>query len=382
MTSEKIKNIQIIQDEATNWLIKSALPLWYNIGIDWNRGGFYESIDSDMLSCTTNFKRLRVLARQIYVFSVGYKLEQEYCKSAVIQGLDFLLTKARLSEGGFSSRLDLNGDVIEGDIDLYDLAFCLFSLAHGYRILKDSFLKEEAISLVTFISDRLAHASGGFIEGIPHTTPRRQNPHMHLFEALLEWRDLSDHIVFCDMLENLIDLFFRKFYFSNLGVLIEYFDENLIPLSDARGEVTEPGHHFEWVWLLSRYKAISSLELPSYTSLYNFARRNGINTREGLLWGEVSKFGEPVSSSVRLWPHTEWLKAELVTNAGDQQLRMISQSWCALSRFLDHQQRGLWYETFDHEKGTFRIEPSPASSLYHIVLAIEGLTNFVINHQY
>ena len=370
------KSIKKINSDAIKWLTEYALPLWSDKGVDRDRGGYFESLDSEDLTCPADYKRVRVLARQIYVFAVGCDLSQHYCKQVVIHGLDFLLNKARVSSGGYASRLNLSGKVIDDNLDLYDLAFCLFALAHGYRLLGEPLLKDEAVGLMTFISDRLAHPSGGFREDTLGSLPRRQNPHMHLLEALLEWRAVSDHVAFVDLSDLIVKLFFNNFYFSTPGALIEYFDDDLIPLGDYRGQVTEPGHHFEWVWLLNRYKEISSRTIPQFNHLYNFAHSHGINPHVGLLWGEVSKAGAPLSSTVRLWPHTEWLKAELVINIEHCQPLRITKAWSATSRFLDHPQPGLWYETFDHEKRSFLPAPSPASSLYHIVLAIDSLNKF------
>lgn len=368
--------VRDISQQANQWLIKHALPLWYDKGVDWKGGGYFEALSMNDLSCASDFKRLRVLTRQIYVFSTACKLGETYCKSALMGGLDFLLDRARINSGGFASRFSLKGEVIDARIDLYDLSFCLFAFAHSYRVLGDTRLKDEASSLVFFIVDHLRHPSGGFLEGIPTSNPRRQNPHMHLLEALIEWRLLSNDSIFIEISDEIVELFFRKFYFSNSGVLIEYFDDKLQPLSGQLGEITEPGHHFEWIWLLKRYAAMNCNELPPYSKLYKFAHLYGVCPQQGLLKGEVSVSGETVTRRVRLWPHTEWLKAELVQDDKNDIAQRSMRAWCALNTFLDCPQPGLWYETFDYESGVFLQEASPASSLYHIVLAIESLNDY------
>lgn len=377
MSDQNYLTISSIVQSANNWLLNSALPIWIDKGIDWSRGGFFEELDLRDFSCAADYKRVRVLARQIYVFSVACDYGVSNARKAVAQGLEFLINKHRLPEGGFASRVTLQGDIIEAPLDLYDLSFCLFALAHGYKLLGDGRLKEEALYLTQFILDRFRHSAGGFKESLLDTNPRRQNPHMHLFEALIEWQLLSDNPLFYQISNEIITLFFDKFYCSDIGALIEYFDDNLFPACGHLGQITEPGHHFEWVWLLNRYKYISDCDLCDYTKLYQFANLYGLNNNTRLLWGEVSLDGSPVASLVRLWPHTEWIKAELVINDAATLSDRVSTAWLALSRFFDCPQPGLWYEIFDHQTNKFLDTPAPASSLYHIVLAIEALNSHV-----
>ncbi len=355
------------------WLIGLALPLWIECGVDWKRGGFFDSINIHDLKSPADFKRLRVLARQIYVFSYGCSIGQTYCMPAVVHGLTFLLERAQLETGGYASRFNADGEIIDESLDLYDLSFCLFAFAHGYKLLRDHQLLMAATSLADFISARFRHASGGFIEGLPLIQPRRQNPHMHLLEALIEWRSLSDHSIFIELSDEVICLFFNKFFFPGEGILIEYYDDELIPLPHQKGQVTEPGHHYEWMWLLKQYQSISPNQIPPHSSLYTFANAYGRSSHNGMLWGEVSKFGQPLAPLVRLWPHTEWLKAEIVNEDRNDKGERALSAWKALKRFLECPQPGLWFETFDHEKNSFIAGPAPASSFYHIVLAIEVL---------
>jgi mannose/cellobiose epimerase-like protein (N-acyl-D-glucosamine 2-epimerase family) len=377
MSEIHLQKITAIADQANDWLTTSALPLWFERGVDWRLGGFNEALNLSDLTCPANYKRLRVLARQIYVFSVGSSCGQAYCKKAVTQGLDFLIHKTRLPTGGFASRLTIDGKIIDGPLDLYDLAFTLFALAHGYKLLADPVIKEEAIILSSFLLKNFKHDVVGFIESIPPSLPRRQNPHMHLLEALLEWRVISLDPIFADLSDEIIKLFFEKFYFTQSGAVIEYFDEDLIPIAGPGGEITEPGHHFEWMWLLSRYKSISGQSTREYSNLYEFCHRFGINPHNGFLWGEVNTAGAPGTHLVRLWPHTEWIKAELVGEDEAVLAERVEAAWKILSRFLDCPRQGLWYETFDHQQNVFLNEPAPASTLYHITLAIDTLNTYL-----
>lgn len=372
MSVTDTQDISSIASAANNWLLNSAIPLWYDHGVDWRRGGFFESLDINDLRSPADFKRLRVLTRQIYVFAAAHRLGAPGSRDVVEHGVDFLLNKAKLKNGGFANKFNLNGEIVDIKLDLYDLAFCLFALAHAFQILQDSTLKAEALSLTYFICDNFRHKSGGFIEAIPTSSPRRQNPHMHLLEAMLAWQTVSEERIFKEISKELVVLFFQKFYFPDTGALLEYFDENLNPLCSDDEKVTEPGHHLEWVWLLDRFNQVSQEPSENYASLYRFAKRYGVSEPDGFLFSQVLTRGRVRGERVRLWPHAEWLKAELVTPGPDRTARVIL-AWRALSRFLDCPRRGLWFESYDLNARCFISEPAPASSLYHITLGVETL---------
>ena len=370
-----------ISDLANNWFHNQAIPLWYDKGIDWKRGGVYELLNFNDLSCAVEYKRVRVLTRQIYVFCSAYRSGDHYVKPAISHSLDFLIGKFRLKTGGYASRVTNNGEIIEGPIDFYDLSFCLFALAHAYKISCDSFLKDEAFALTMFITEHLCCMSGGFAESIPKSFPRRQNPHMHLLEALLEWRLVCNDSLFREISDIIIELFFKNFFCPENGALIEYFDDNLKPVNGPMGGITEPGHHFEWVWLIHQYQMLSNNKVPEYSKLYDFAKHYGINHKNGFLWGNVNISDASKENIVRLWPHAEWIKAEIVYGNETDFIERLNTAWRGLYRFLRSPQPGLWYETFDHAKNHFIGSSSPASSFYHIALAIETLITFSENQK-
>ncbi|MDH7797809.1 MULTISPECIES: AGE family epimerase/isomerase [unclassified Beijerinckia] len=356
--------------EARGWLLNSAIPLWLERGVDWKGYGYHESLSLDTVECSTAFKRLRVTTRQIYVFAAATRMGVTDARAALDHGLDFLLDKARHPDGGFASRFDLAGNIIDPTRDLYDLAFCLFAFAHAYSIRRDQALRDEARKLATFIATRMHHPHGGFHEALPISNNRRQNPHMHLLEAALEWRRLDDAAIFRDLCDEIIALFEQRFFSAPHGALIEHFDDTLVPAAGDLGRITEPGHHFEWIWLLDRYETEDSRRDQTRDLLYQFAITHGLDGSSGRLYGEVLTDGVVQTREARVWPHTEWLKAELVLPYDDK-VERVSKAWRALRAFLASPVEGLWHERWLPHEGRFSHEPAPASSLYHLTLAIE-----------
>src|SRR6516164_2633796 len=111
------------------WLTDHAWPLWLSHGIDWKRRAFHEHLDGSTLQCKAPFRRLRVAARQTYVFSHAARHGVLQAADAVALGLDFLRGPARLAGGGYAWRFDLDNRPVDATRDLYDHAFVLLAFA-------------------------------------------------------------------------------------------------------------------------------------------------------------------------------------------------------------------------------------------------------------
>jgi len=346
--------------ELRAWLLERAMPLWLEHGVDWQKGAFLEELHPDGLASNASFRRLRVAARQVYVFSRAAALGVPRAAEACDLGLAWIAS-VRQPDGGYVSRTDLAGSPIEPIRDLYDHAFVLLALAYSGR-------RDEAMALLAYLTENFHHPLGGWREGMPDALPRRQNPHMHLLEALLAAGEHLRETAFLDLADGLITLFAERLYQPEEGALPEYFTADLQPVREAGCYLVEPGHHHEWVWLLSEHRRVSRAagRVPQDTTaistrLLGFAERHGVDAA-GDISAELWSDGRVASDATRIWPYTERLKA--LVAAGDGEALMGG--CAALGRFLDHPVAGLWHERRGFAPGS----ASPASSLYHLTCAI------------
>ena len=348
---------------ALDWLAGSALPLWLSHGVNWQAGAFREDVDPATLGSRSDFRRLRVAARQTYVFAKAAQLGVKRAADAAELGLGFLRTKARQADGGYPSRFDLaNAPQGEGR-DLYDHAFVLLAYAHTGQAA-------DARALVCYLDAHFIHPEGGLRESMPDALPRRQNPHMHLLEAMLAAAETFADWDYLDRADRLIDLFLDRLLQPNEQALPEYFDSVFTPVREAGRYVMEPGHHHEWVWLLDEHRRISAAAgrtprdtRPAAAMLLEFAETHGV-TADAHMSAELWSDGAARPAPVRIWPYTERLKA--LSRARPQQ---VAGGTMALARFFEGVPSGLWCERA--EAGVLiRGETCPASSLYHIACAI------------
>lgn len=366
--------MSISPEQLYDWLKNQAWPLWLQYGVDWQAGAFHESLTLDGYHATSDFRRLRVLARQIYVFSQAHHHGVKRADEAVELGLAYLARHARQNDGGYASRFSLQGAVIDNKRDLYDHAFVLLALSTAATVGNAATLRHEALQLDKFINTSLRHAHAGYLEQLPPLLPRRQNPHMHLLEAYLAAAEQFKDPLFLERADSLISLFKTQLFCSATGTLPEYFDESWQIKTIEGRHIWEPGHHCEWVWLLDWYERLrgSNGLAPLRQALWKKVTRSGFDTTHGILINEVWSDGTPKDAGHRLWPQTERLKAEWLMQATNAAQPMKSTS--ILLSFL--RPDGLWQE---HKSANRRPENdvAPASSLYHLTCGILFLETMI-----
>jgi mannose-6-phosphate isomerase len=354
--------------DLRDWLLTRALPLWLAHGIDRGAGGFHEALAPDGYRCDASFRRLRVLARQVYVFAQAHRAGLKGAADAVALGVDLLETCAALPEGGYARRFTLANEPVDTTLDLYDLAFVLLALSSAAMVLPAEPLRRRAIALTDFIGRAFAHPAGGFLESLPPALPRRHNPHMHLLEALLAAHEAFGDAVFLRHARPLPELLIHRLMDDSTGALPEYFDDRLRPDRQDGVFVTEPGHHCEWAWLLLRAGKLPQADPRWATAaarLLAFADRHGVHNVTGDLVDEVAGDGRQIRRTMRLWPQTERLKAEHIR--ADASPARQARAAAQLAAWLHPD--GLWWERRD-AAGAFVAGPAPASSLYHLACAI------------
>jgi mannose-6-phosphate isomerase len=367
--------------DAVTWLRDAAWPLWLEHGVDWTYRGFHESLSLNTLRSPSNFRRLRVAARQVFVFAEAYSAGLTRAAEAVELGMAFLRDRAREPDGGYACRLDLHGEIIDRKRDLYDHAFVMLALASASRVLPAEPLRQEALHLLRYLDTHFPHLQGGYIESLPPALPRRQNPHMHLLEAFLAAWEAFDENIFLDRAGDMVQLLLTRFYDPASGTLPEFFDDTLAPVQKQGYHLVEPGHHCEWVWLVDWYCRASQVQNEPLQAelariaqrLLTFVDRHGVHPQLHTVYDEVWSNGHLKSGGSRLWPQTERLKSEVLRP--DAAVDMVLRAYGALQPYLDAPTRGLWFERLDTQ-GIMSMEPAPASSLYHLT------TGILVAHQH
>jgi hypothetical protein len=97
----------------------------------------------------------------------------------------------------------------------------------------------------------LALPQGGWRE--PAGPEFQANAHMHLLEAALAWETLEPDGPWARMADVIVGLARARFIDDRDGFLREFFGPDWRPAEGEAGRLVEPGHQFEWAWLLTRW---------------------------------------------------------------------------------------------------------------------------------
>jgi len=363
-------------------LTAELLPLWEQNGLDRTRGGYWNRLGPELRPMPDGHKRLLVHARQIYAFTRGAELGAGSAASAAAaHGLEFLLQHfwdAR--NGGWFTTTDDGGAPLDRRKDLYCHAFAIFALATHHRASGDPESLRLACETLELVRDRLRdRRAGGFFESASDDwqaavdAPRRQNPHMHLVEALLALDPVAPAMGAREEARTLVELLATRWIDARTGALGEHFDPTWRPLEGEPGRCVEPGHHFEWVWLLDRIAATDASAGAAGLAdrLLQFARRFGVDADGGVL-DQLDRDGGSAAFTKRLWAQTERVKAlaARVRASGDAELRGELEAglrYC-FARHVDAKTGG-WHEQLARD-GRVVSEAQNATSVYHVVFAL------------
>ncbi|MFM1960035.1 MAG: hypothetical protein RL588_1552 [Pseudomonadota bacterium] len=347
------------------WLRTAALPVWWSLGADRERGGFFEAIAQDG-SPRPAPRRGRVQGRMIFSFAqagmMGWSGPWREAARHALAGMkaDFLRP-----DGLVRTLVGLDGRPLDDTPHVYDQAFALLGLA-SLRQAGES--AGEALDLAHRLSEgleALRHPAGGFREA--GDQPFQANAHMHLLEASLAWEETGE-AGWSALSDEIAGLALGAFI-DHRGVLSEFFDADWRRADGDDGRLVEPGHQFEWAWLLDRWgRARGRADGQLAARALHEAGRQGVDPRRACavnaLWQDLTVR----DGWARLWPQTEFLKSALALAETEDAL----QAAAGLRRYLETPVRGLWRDR-QGPTGGFAPGDAPATSLYHIVGAIRQL---------
>lgn len=347
-----------------DWLRMAALPLWATAGVDPATGAFREALTWDGAPHDPR-RRTRVLSRQAFVYAQATADGAPGpWLGAARGGFDYLLRHGRRPDGLFTACLDLEGRPTDPEARLYEHAFILLALSalHAAEPQEAGHAGEAAA-----LRDRLAafrHHAGGFREA--GAQPFQANAQMHLFEAALAWEPADP--AWKAVADELAHLALGRLICADTGALLEFFDADWRPLGGDAGLI-EPGHQFEWAWLLERWgrRRGEAAATAAARRLFEVGRC-GFDAGRGVVVNALDRGFGVRDAGARLWPQTEHLKAALILGEAGAGLEAAN----SLALYLDTPVRGVWRERMSVDGG-FIEEPSPATSLYHLFVAMREL---------
>ena len=392
--NQSLKKAQDAAQQYLSWFKNHALPFWLDKGVNPDTGASWEKLDPQGRPIRDSNYRLRVQARQIFVYSFAAQkgwISQERAHAFVTNANKFIEQYGQHAQSaGYVHLLDSKLAQVDQKQDLYDHAFHILANIWQAKAFGGSEKLKKAKQLIGHLDTQFTGELGGFLEGDYQIQYRRQNPHMHLFETFIAGAELFQDTSFAARAGEMYQLFSAFFYDRKFGVLREYFTDDWQVLPGNKGDIIEPGHMLEWSWLLLCYECLASKPLyQEARNLFETAISLG-QTEQDLFYDEVDPAGEPIKHTKRSWAMTEYIKSSTRLYLHDHSLeddRLF---------FADHIHRAT------HALMTFYIAPADASpsgrgayidqigedmkpasrdaqasTLYHYAVAAAELENFL-----
>lgn len=355
-------------------------PKWYGAFVD-PAGGFYERLGKGFKPILTGQRRLVTQCRQLSIYSHAKYEKVKGFKPDLRAHFDHIVNRyynPKLGIWYFS--VDDEGIIKERECDLYALAFVIFAFSHYFRATGDERAQVLARQVMLLISSKFElPLHPGYAEAIdekfaPIPRIRRQNPHMHLLEACLFAHETWKEAVYERTADSMVLLFRNYFYDEDKKVLREFFENDLSP-HHQRGGQLEPGHHYEWIWLLKKHAAMkgdAAIHDKTCLELLEWANEKGWDTYFGGIYDTVWDDGEVTENTKRIWPFCEALKANalMLTLAPDRQAiknRVSEMVNVFKEKYI--QERGFWTEWLNRDL-TPAADYMPGTTPYHVYFGI------------
>lgn len=368
--------------QLVRWLTEQALPRYRTQaaipGLPAGMWASFEALKADGEPNAALNLRVRVQARQIFVYCRAQKMGWASDVEPMVRGLAEFIGHYAVTEcrsDGYVHLLKPDFTCADSKKDLYDHAF--FTLAYGalYDTFGDKNDHRKARRIIKWVDKEWATNNGGWQEGDYSAPWRRQNPHMHWLETCLFLFEATGKVEWATRAKAVFALFQHHFYDPQDQVLLEFFNADWSLAPGAIGEAVEPGHMFEWVWLLRWYERLMGEDTSEYANaLWHKALAIGLD-REGLVYDQVTAAGRVTEATKRLWPMTELIKAGVSqARAGIDGAELVAaKAITDLQRFyLTTPVAGVYLDKLGAANEIVD-DGAPASTLYHLIgAAIEA----------
>jgi mannose-6-phosphate isomerase len=361
-----------------SYVLGDMAAIWAGTG--WDEAGKhgFEQLQADRTPSALGYRRSMVVGRQLFFFAQAWRVTGDTILAARAHALftDLIHRFWDNEHGGWFFALGDDGKPPNATKDLYGHAFVMFGLAHYGSI----FQKPEAIDWARrtneLVKRHMSLPQGWYAQTATRDwalldTALEQNPHMHLLEAYLSLHAASGDASYLADARNMVAIYTERLRSPDGAKVLEHFDINGVP-QPQKGRLIQPGHLYEWYWLLNEYADSAGLAAfkASCAPLLAWADAHGVDAHHGGIYGQVDADGSVVNDRKRIWPATECIKAyaTLSRQTGDSAVYATLSKWIAHISDVYFTGSGGWHEYVRRDL-TPDSDIMPASTPYHVAMA-------------
>ena len=347
------------------------VPLWQGPGWNAELALPYEALSPAHQPLPPQRYRAMACARQLYVFACliddpAFPAAAERA-AALFRSLQSHFHDAE--HGGWFYSIDPHGAPLDQRKDLYTHAFIIFACAHYWAKVREPLVESVLNAALQVVLEQFSTGNGLYEASLDQDwsslgSGPLQNPLMHLAEAFLATLSVREDPTVQSALLALTDGMQQHFIEPVHNVMLE----------KPRGAVDnwfEPGHQFEWLFLLASSPLLRGTALHgSLDRAFGFAEQVGVDPQTGAVCGMLAPDGTLHDGTQRIWAQAEYLRALTLRPEGAE--RVQRQLLALQQRFL---YTGGWYECRDGQGNVSR-EDMPSTTPYHLATCYSGLAHY------
>ncbi|MEB0079351.1 AGE family epimerase/isomerase [Pseudomonas sp. CCI3.2] len=347
------------------------VPLWLGPGWNSQLALPYEAVDAHHQPLPPQRYRAMACARQLYLFSSLIDQpavpEARGRAAALFRSLQQHFHDAE--HGGWFYSIDPQGKPLDQRKDLYTHAFIIFACAHYWAKVRELLVESVLNAALTVVAERFADGTGLYEASLGQDwsslgSGPLQNPLMHLAEAFLATVSVREDKPTQAALAQLVDAMQQRFVDPVHGVMLEK------PLG-AVDNWFEPGHQFEWFFLLASSPLLRDSPLHgSLTRAFDYTEQQGVDPLTGAVKATLDVDGTARDGTQRIWAQAEYLRALALRPDSDQAL---AQQLKALQQRFLHPTG--WHECLD-DQGNVSRSDMPSTTPYHLATCYSGLAGY------
>ncbi|UVM11674.1 AGE family epimerase/isomerase [Pseudomonas protegens] len=352
---------------------KVIVPLWQGPGWNPQLALPYEALDAEHRPLPPQRYRAMACARQLYLFSqligdAAAPFAQERA-AALFRSLQRHFHDAE--HGGWFYSIGPEGAPLDRRKDLYTHAFILFACAHYWAKVREPLVESVLNAALEVVAQRFARGDGLYEASLAEDwsilgSGPLQNPLMHLAEAFLAILAVREDAAVQAALLDLCQAMQQQFIDPQHGVMMEK------PLG-AVDNWFEPGHQFEWYFLLASSQLLRGSALHACVErAFAFTEQLGVEPKSGAVCAmlELPPRAGVKDATQRIWAQAEYLRA--LTLRADSQTPLLRQLKTLQAHFLH---AGGWNECLD-ASGAVSRRDMPSTTPYHLATCYRGLAEY------
>ena len=259
-----------LAEKCDGHLRKSIVDFYLPHCVDQTNGGYLETIDADGKFCESEYKFLTLQTRQMWFFCrlAQNDIEKEKALAAAKSGYDFLQTHFLDKEnGGYFSRVKMDGSELDTRKHIYLNAFALYSLAAYYNATGDGEALAAALNLFeTFEQKAYDKENGGYKEFfyadwkmitdpkepkfVGEVETKTYNSHLHILEAFTELFRAAPSDLLKDRIAELIVINTATVKHPERACNIDGWTNDWKMLKRESNQRVSYGHDVECAWLV------------------------------------------------------------------------------------------------------------------------------------